>query len=79
MDKLKLVSPASLKGDDGWKLRDLYSELIIDINKYVLSINCECLYRVFQISTPVYKADLQLSLLASSSRAKLFSQILLIL
>ena len=44
MEKLKLVSPASLKGDDGWKLRDLYSELIIDIDKYALYIDCEFLY-----------------------------------
>ena len=53
MEKLKLVSPASLKGDDGWKLRDLYSELIIDIDKYVLCMNCEFLYRALLKTTLV--------------------------
>ena len=51
MEKLKLVSPASLKGDDGWKLREIYSELMIDIDKYVLCLNCEFLYRASQKRT----------------------------
>eukprot|EP00794_Sanderia_malayensis_P011161 gene11161-12333_t len=33
IEKLKLASPASLKGDDGWKLRDMYSDLVKDIDK----------------------------------------------
>lgn len=33
MSRLNRVSPASLKGDDGWRLRDAYSDLIKDIEK----------------------------------------------
>ena len=35
MSRLNRVSPASLKGDDGWRLRDAYSDLIKDIEKYL--------------------------------------------
>ena len=34
MSRLHRVSPASLKGDDGWRLRDTYSDLIKDIERY---------------------------------------------
>ncbi|XP_020627063.1 dynein beta chain, flagellar outer arm-like isoform X2 [Orbicella faveolata] len=33
MSRLHRVSPASLKGDDGWRLRDTYSDLIKDIER----------------------------------------------
>jgi len=34
MSRLHRVSPASLKGDDGWRLRDTYSDLIKDIERF---------------------------------------------
>ena len=33
IEQLKRVSPASLKGDEGWKVRDKYSDMIKDIEK----------------------------------------------
>ena len=33
MTRLHRVSPASLKGDEGWRLRDTYADLIKDIEK----------------------------------------------
>ena len=56
MSRLHRVSPASLKGDDGWRLRDTYSDLIKDIERFesVFFINIECLpkYLPLQVSTP---------------------------
>ena len=38
MSKLRKLSVASFKGDKGWKVRDTYTDLVKEIERYIFSV-----------------------------------------